>query len=139
MQRLSLCSCEFQTCGSITFHTFTLASLCSGSCCFCVSILNFNDTQPQSIFQMSQQASVFSLSVHSLWLVPNVQRDWEPTGQTAGVWRSPAFAFKSMFCGCECSFHPDICCHLQLLEDVEETLSCAVFEEDYLLRKLNCE
>lgn len=36
-------------------------------------------------------------------------------------------------------FHPDVCCHLQLLEDVEETLSCAVFEEDYLLRKLDCE
>lgn len=39
----------------------------------------------------------FFLSVHSLWVVPNVQRDWEPTGQTTGVLRSPAFAFKSMF------------------------------------------
>lgn len=93
----------------------------------------------RAYFRCLQQPSVFPLSVHSLWLVPDVQRDWEPTGQTAGVWRSPAFAFKSMFCGCECRFHPDICCHLQLLEDVEETLSCAVFEEDYLLRKLNCE
>lgn len=44
-----------------------------------------------------------------------------------------------MFCRCECNFHPDICCHLQLLEDVEERLSCAVFEEYYLSRRLNCE
>lgn len=27
----------------------------------------------------------------------------------------------------------------QLLENVEETLSCAAFEEDSLYRKLNCE
>lgn len=26
----------------------------------------------------------------------------------------------------------------QLLEDVEDTLSCTVFEEDYLSRKINC-
>lgn len=29
--------------------------------------------------------------------------------------------------------------HFQLLEDVEDTLSCTTFEEDYLSRKLNCE
>lgn len=29
--------------------------------------------------------------------------------------------------------------HSQLLEDVEDTLSCTAFEEDYLSRKLNCE
>lgn len=40
-------------------------------------------------------------------------------------------------CGCQTE-----CClsfTLQLLEDVEETLSCTTFEEDSLYRKLNCE
>lgn len=35
----------------------------------------------------------FSLSVHSLRVVPDVQRDREPPGQTAGVLGGPAFAF----------------------------------------------
>lgn len=79
------------------------------------------------------------LSVHSLWVVPDVQRDREPPGQAAGVLGRPAFAaLNPRFSGREWSFHPDICCGLQLLEDVEETLSCAMLEEDYLSRRLNC-
>lgn len=52
---------------------------------------------------------------------------------------NPAFALTSSFCGCESNPHADICFHVQLLEDVEDTLSCTMFEEDYLSRKLNCE
>lgn len=120
-------------------YLYSGISLCGVLLLLCKYIGILITTATEHISDVCQQPSVFSLSVHSLWVVPNVQRDWEPTGQTTGVLRSPAFAFKYMFCGCECSFHPDISCHLQLLEDVEESLSCTMFEEDYLSRKLNCE
>lgn len=81
--------------------------------------------------------------MHSLRPVPDVQRDWEPPGQAQGALKkkkkAPPLLLKSTFAVRERCFHADVCRRPQLLEDVEDTLSCTVFEEDYLSRKLNCE
>lgn len=84
-------------------YLYSGISLCGVLLLLCKYIGILITAATEHISDVCQQPSVFSLSVHSLWVVPNVQRDWEPTGQTTGVLRSPAFAFKYMFCECSVS------------------------------------
>lgn len=53
-----LSSSEFQTCGSITFHTYTRASLCLECYCFCVSI-----SESQWLEQLKSVAYVWHLHI----------------------------------------------------------------------------
>lgn len=83
--------------------------------------------------------------MHSLRLVPNVQRNRQPAGETAGEYQTQrqeqnSTSHLSHFTLSVEAFKPSaVSFTLQLLEDVEDTLSCTTFEEDSLSRKLNCE